>query len=99
MMSIVVLYSAGFGSESFRVFEWLPLELQSETAYRQVVNLLLSMLLMTVMFLISHKLIFRLSLALYLLTLLSLILVFFLGHQSHGSVRWIPLGCNEFSAI
>ena len=95
-MSVVVLYSAGFGSEPFRVFEWLPIELQSLTAYRQMVNMLLSVFLMIVAFLISYKLIYKLSMALYLITLLCLVAVFFIGHQAHGSVRWIPLGVMNF---
>ncbi len=96
-LGLLLLYSAGYNPDhSVRLFSWLPLEISSNYFIRQFQNMLLGIVPLAIGFFVGTKRLAKISIPLYLLTIILLLIVIFAGHSAKGSSRWIPIGPIHF---
>ena len=91
-LGLFVLYSAGYDSSySFQIAKWLPFELHSRPFIKQVLNIVISIIPFLIGMLLSYRSLKKTIIPLYILTIIALLLVLFIGSSSHGAQRWLDL--------
>ncbi len=82
LIGILMIYSASVGTD----------KVDYSFVNRQVLYLIFGVVVYVIVTNINYRLISNLSLVFYVLTILLLILTFFIGHVTRGSTRWIDIG-------
>lgn len=85
-MGVINIYSTGFSSAEGNV----PLYL------KQVQWIALGLIFMMIVFFIDYRVIIQYAYVIYGITIILLIIVFFIGYTSHGSQRWLGSGFFAF---
>lgn len=90
---LVVLYSAGYDSEStVHFFDWLPLEFHSQAFARQFVFIGVGFVAMLAALMLTPQFIQKYAYLFYALCVILLVLVAQFGVVVNGSRRWLDLG-------
>jgi len=97
LAGLLVLYSAGFDPDLENLFwDWLPFKIQSLAFYKQFIFFLIGILAMLSMLILSPQLIYKLAYPFYILSLMLVVLVYFVGEEIKGSQRWLHFGPINF---
>jgi rod shape determining protein RodA len=93
LISLVVLYSAGYEADGAKVSLWFyELQVFSPAFIRQLFNLLLGLLALLFGLSLSPKLLFRIAPFFYIIGVILLVGVLQFGEVANGARRWLDIG-------